>query len=71
VSKSTLDPPPPDNHVDDPAVRLFSEVLLLGCWRRRVLMWRILMMRWKRKELDLLTMMVQVVGLVKDLLVVV
>jgi hypothetical protein len=69
VSKSTLDPP--HNHVDDPAVRLFSEVLLLRCWRWRVLMWRILMMRWKRKELDLLTMMVQVVGLVRDLLVVV
>jgi hypothetical protein len=57
--------------VDDPAVRLLREVLLLGCWRRRILMWRILMMRWRREDLDLLMMMVQVVGLVRDLLIVV
>jgi hypothetical protein len=57
--------------VNDHAVRLLGEVLLLGCWRRRVLMWRILMMRWRREDLDLLMMMVQVIGLVRDLLVVV
>jgi hypothetical protein len=34
-------------------------------------MWRILMMRWRREDLDLLMMMVQVVGLVRDLLIVV
>jgi hypothetical protein len=57
--------------VDDPTVRLLSEVLLLRCWRWGVLMWRIWMMRWWREDLDLLTMMVQVVGLVPDLLIVV
>jgi hypothetical protein len=43
--------------LDDPAVRLLVEVLLLGCWWRGVLMWRILMMRWRRDDLDLLMMM--------------
>jgi hypothetical protein len=34
-------------------------------------MWRNWMMRWRREDLDLLMMMVQVIGLVRDLLVVV
>jgi hypothetical protein len=34
----------PSDHVDDPAVRLLGEVLLLGCWRWWVLMWGIWMM---------------------------
>jgi hypothetical protein len=34
-------------------------------------MWRILMMWWRREDLDLLMMMVQVIRLVKDLFVVV
>jgi hypothetical protein len=57
--------------VDDLAVRLLGEVLLLGCWWQRVLMWRILIMQWRREDLDLLMMMVQVIGLVRGLLVVV
>jgi hypothetical protein len=62
---------PLGNHVNDPAERLLGKVLLFGCWWWRVLMWRILMMRWRREELDLLMMMVQVIRLVKDLFVVV
>jgi hypothetical protein len=57
--------------VDDPAEKLLGEVLLLGCWRWRILTWRILMIRWRREDLDLLMMMVQVIGLVRDLFVVV
>jgi hypothetical protein len=52
--------------VDDPIERLLGEVLLLGCWR-----WRILMMRWRREDLDLLTMVVQVIRLANDWFVVV
>jgi hypothetical protein len=57
--------------VNDPAERLLGKVLLFGGWRWRVLMWRILMMRWRRDDLDLLMMMVEVIRLVKDLFVVV
>jgi hypothetical protein len=51
--------------VDDPAERLLGEVLLLGCW-----WWRILTMRWRREDMDVLMLVVHVIWLVKDWFVV-
>jgi hypothetical protein len=45
--------------VDDPVERLLDEVLLLGCWR-----WRILMVWWRREDFDLLMLVVHVIRLV-------